>query len=201
MDILNLKEEFIIDESIKSYEFHQYQPDQIDLNRYNTEYRFNVNQQDLYLHISESYLQFTGQVLCKDNNAEIVLKAEDQLTMINNGLMYLFSSIQYSLSGKEIEDIRNPGETTTIMGYLSYSSDFEKAEGLNQLWYRNGSTDFKTKTSFNVLHKHIVVNSTPNGTFSFLIPLKHIFGFCKSYNKVLYGFKHELILNRKSNDH
>ena len=201
MDKLNLKEEFIIDESIKSYEFHEYQPEQIDLNRYNTEYRFKVNQQDLYLDISESYLQFTGQVLRKDNNVEIVLKPEDQLTMINNGLMYLFSSIQYSLSGKEIEDIRNPGETTTIMGYLSYSGDFEKTEGLNQLWYRDGSTDFKTKTSFNVLHKHIVVNSTPNGTFSFLIPLKHILGFCKSYNKVLYGFKHELILNRKSNDH
>lgn len=37
MDKSNLKEEFIIDESIKSYEFHEYQPEQIDLNRYNTE--------------------------------------------------------------------------------------------------------------------------------------------------------------------
>ena len=35
---------------------------------------------------------------------------------------------------------------------------------------------------------------------SFRIPLKHIFGFCEDYDKILYGLKHSLTLVRKSDD-
>ncbi|XP_065651126.1 uncharacterized protein LOC136079321 [Hydra vulgaris] len=38
---------------------------------------------------------------------------------------------------------------------------------------------------------------TTKGTFSFCIPLRHIFGFCDDYNKVIYGFKRTLTLVRK----
>jgi len=33
-----------------------------------------------------------------------------------------------------------------------------------------------------------------------MVPLKHIFGFCDDYNKVVYGFKHTLTLVRKADD-
>ena len=38
------------------------------------------------------------------------------------------------------------------------------------------------------------------GTFSFRIPLKHIFGFCEDYDKNVYGLKHSLTLVRKTDD-
>jgi hypothetical protein len=38
----------------------------------------------------------------------------------------------------------------------------------------------------------------PKGTFSFRIPLKHMFGFCEDYDKIVYGRKHTLTLVRKS---
>ena len=38
------------------------------------------------------------------------------------------------------------------------------------------------------------------GTFSFRIPLKHIFGFCEHYDKIVYGLKHCLTLVRKTED-
>ena len=38
------------------------------------------------------------------------------------------------------------------------------------------------------------------GKFSFCIPLKHIFGFCDDYDKVMYGINHGLSLFRKGND-
>ena len=34
----------------------------------------------------------------------------------------------------------------------------------------------------------------------FKIPLKHIFGFCEDYDKVVYGFKHELSLTRNNDN-
>ena len=40
----------------------------------------------------------------------------------------------------------------------------------------------------------------PIGSFSFRIPLKHIFGFCEDYDKVVYGLKHTLTLTRDNNN-
>ena len=43
--------------------------------------------------------------------------------------------------------------------------------------------------------RHNYINSpVPKGTFSFRIPLKHIFGFCGDYDKILYGMKQTLTL-------
>ena len=53
---------------------------------------------------------------------------------------------------------------------------------------------------WNVRKQSIINNSDPKGSFSFRNPLKHIFGFCEDYDKVVYGMKHALILTR-NNDH
>ena len=54
---------------------------------------------------------------------------------------------------------------------------------------------------WNIRRKYIINdNVNPKGSFSFKIPLKHIFGFCEDYDKVVYGFKHTLFLTR-NNDH
>lgn len=39
------------------------------------------------------------------------------------------------------------------------------------------------------------------GSFSFRIPLEHLFNFCENYDKVMYNCKHELQLNRQSDDY
>ena len=43
--------------------------------------------------------------------------------------------------------------------------------------------------------KGLLFSSNPRGHFSFNIPLSHIFGFAE-YEKVIYGQKHTLTLNR-----
>jgi len=47
---------------------------------------------------------------------------------------------------------------------------------------------------------YIIQKPDPKGTFSFRIPLRHIFGFCDDYEKVVYGFKHQLTLVRKGDN-
>ena len=73
---------------------------------------------------------------------------------------------------------------------------------MNQLWQRDtaDSTDPTVNTGFRSRQDYIIKQSADKGTFSFCIPLNHIFGFCDDYNKVLYGFKHTLTLNRKADD-
>ena len=107
--------------------------------------------------------------------------------------MYLFKSIQNELSGQEIEKKKYPGQATTMLGLLKYPNDFSKSKGLNQVWYKDTMTEAKTKTvGWNVRRLYIVKNSDPRCTFSFRIPLKHIYGFCEDYDKVVYGLKHTL---------
>ena len=47
---------------------------------------------------------------------------------------------------------------------------------------------------------YVTNNSDPKGTFSFRVPLKHIFGFCEDYDKVVYGLKHILTLTRNGDE-
>ena len=48
--------------------------------------------------------------------------------------------------------------------------------------------------------QYIIVNSNPKGIFSFRVPLKHIFGFCEDYDKVVYELKHTLTLTRNNDN-
>ena len=115
--------------------------------------------------------------------------------------MYLFKRIRYDLSGQEIETLVHPGQATTMLGLLKYPDDFSKSKGLNQLWYKD-TTDAAAEANagWNIRRQYIVVNSNPRGTFSFKIPLKHIFGFCEDYDKVVYGLKHNLTLTRNDDN-
>ena len=117
--------------------------------------------------------------------------------------MYLFKNIKYQLSGQEIEFILNPGQATTMLGVLKYPDDFSKSQGLNQLWYKDTSTTAildNANIGFMIRHNYVIRTPVPKGTFSFRIPLKHIFGFCGDYNKILYGMKQTLTLTRDHNN-
>ena len=55
-------------------------------------------------------------------------------------------------------------------------------------------------TGFSIRRFYIIINSNPKGSFSFKIPLKHIFGFCEDFDKVVYGLKHNLTLTRNDDN-
>ena len=39
------------------------------------------------------------------------------------------------LASYEIEVLQNPGHASVMLGMLKYPDDFNKSQGLNQLWY------------------------------------------------------------------
>ena len=101
-----------------------------------------------------------------------------------------------------IESLNYPGQATTMLGLLKYPDDFSKAQGLNQLWYKDTATIAAKadNNEFAARHAYLIQSSTVKGTFSFTIPLKYIFGFCENYDKIVYGLKHILTLVRKTDD-
>ena len=197
--ILRITDPIPKDDSIDRYEEIVYEPVAgTNLNAPGQDIRLTIETQDIFTHPSESYLIVEGRLLKADNNS---YGNDDLVSITNNGMMYLFKRIRYDLSGQEIETLVHPGQATTMLGLLKYPDDFSKSKGLNQLWYKDTTHDAETaNVGWDVRRYQIIRNSVPKGTFSFKIPLKHIFGFCEDYDKVVYGLKHNLTLTRNDDN-
>ena len=199
-DILQITEDIPVDDSIYEYEYKEYNPI-VGTNLNRGSIVLTIESQDIYTHPAESFLVIEGQLLNINNNDYANV---DTVTLINNGIMYLFSDVRYHLASHEIEVLQNPGHATTMLGLLKYPDDFSKSQGLNQLWVKdenNGEAQFDdTQANYNngyfIRQKYIIGDPLPNGTFSIKIPLKHFLGFCEDYKKILYGMQQRLTLTR-----
>ena len=145
--------------------------------------------------------------------------ADAEIALINNAMMYLFSAIKYELGSTTLESISNPGQITSMLGYLSYPDDFSTSAGLKCCWSKdttNNASSLKYTRSVDApaagytpaenpnynqgfaTRKGFLFSSNPRGCFEFHIPLTHIFGFAE-YKKIIWGLKHTLTLTRGSN--
>ena len=208
-DILQLTEDIPVDDSIYDYEYKEYNHiTGTDLNRGSIV--LTIESQDVYTHPAESFLIIEGKLIKTATapgpnppaGSDLVYDIGDEVTLVNNGMMYLFSDVRYHLASHEIEVLQNPGQATTMLGLLKYPDDFSKSFGINQLCYKDTNPDASIagNQGFNLRQEYIIQSSNPRGTFSFKIPLKHFLGFCEDYRKVLYGMQQRLTLTRTSNN-
>ena len=211
-DILQITEDIPVDDSIYEYEYKEYNPIAgTDLNRGSIV--LTIEAQDIYTHPAESYLIVDGRLTREvapvgpaDPNDPLALVDADLTTLINNGIMYLFSDVRYHLASHEIEVLQNPGYASTMLGMLKYPDDFNKSQGLNQLWApdtpipNNNIVDNVDNLGYKKRHEYIIKKSDLKGTFSFKIPLKHFLGFCEDYKKIIYGMQQKLTLTRTGNN-
>ena len=197
-DILQITEDIPVDDSIYEYEYKEYNPiTGTDLNRGSIV--ITIESQDIYTHPAESFLNIEGQLIKNNDNNYLI---NDEITLINNGIMYLFSDVRYHLASHEIEVLQNPGHASAMLGMLKYPDDFNKSQGLNQGWAPDSGTGTPVSDEnigFKIRQNYIINMPEGNnnkGTFSFKIPLKHFLGFCEDYKKVLYGMQQRLTLTR-----
>ena len=91
----------------------------------------------MFVHPSESYLIFEGRLKKAVNTA---YANADEVALTNNAIMHIFSRIEYHVFNQFIESLYYPGQATTMLVLLKYPDDFSKAQGLNQLWYKDTAT-------------------------------------------------------------
>jgi hypothetical protein len=216
-EILDINEPHHYDESISSMDFYEYTPQtQANNNITGSQISLTINNQDIYTLPSKSYISIKGQLRRAGNNNAFT--ADDEITLINNAMMYLFTGIRYELGNTTIETIIYPGQTTSMIGYCSYPDDFSKSAGLACCWIKDTNVTADSNkysasaaapaagytpgdnANYNegfAIRKGHLFSSNPLGCFEFNIPLSHIFGFAE-YKKVIYGMKHTLTLTRGS---
>ncbi|XP_066590777.1 uncharacterized protein [Prorops nasuta] len=178
--LLNIIETPHYDNRINNIEIHYYNPYVNSSLNHNDEIRIPIQQQDLVVLPSESFLLIEGDVSAiAANNATI---DENKLFLDSNGAAFLFNEIRYELNGVEVDRCKNVGITTTLRNYALLSS--------------HESTTLKS-ASFDINSKNPIKNFQ---YFSFCIPLNKLMGFFDDYKRVIVNARHELILIRSCND-
>ena len=218
-EMLDINEPNLFDESISSMNFYEYTPQtQANNNTSGHQISILINNQDIYTLPSKSYISIKGQIRRAGNNNAYVV--DNEITLINNAIMYLLTGIKYELGSTMIESISWPGQITSMIGYLSYPDDFSTSSGLNCCWSKDTSDNANSakyvasvgappagytpgeNPNYNqgfAIRKGYLFSSNPLGCFEFHIPLTHIFGFAE-YKKLIYGLKHTLTLTRGSDN-
>lgn len=155
-----------------------------DLNN-DGEIRYKIQPGSQYLLPSKSYLYMECNIRKSDGTK---LKKDDEITLVNNAPMFLFSRITYAINGIPIEDINDPGIASLMKGILSYSSNLSKQNRFGWILDSTSSLEYK-------IIKYIELR---DGKITFCIPLSHIFGFAECFNKITYG-EHSLKLWKTNN--
>ncbi|KAL4153873.1 hypothetical protein QTP88_001706 [Uroleucon formosanum] len=145
----------------------------------NDEIRISVLNMDSYTLPCESYIYIEGKVNKPSD-------AAGEVRFSNNGLAFLFSEMRYKINGIEIQKLKSPGVSSCLKAYCSYTPNDLNALK-NSAW--NSAMDSEDNKNF-----------MSNNVFTGCIPLKHLFGFCEDYKKILLNCNQQLILNRASTD-
>lgn len=176
-DILNVENDFVVDDTITGYEMHSHLPYASQTLNNNDEITIPINQQDIFTHPSKSILYVEGNVNAKKLAAEDAVAVQ----LVNNAIAFLFEEIRYLVGGVEVDKIRNPGIATTLKNLLSM---------------RDNNKNRRENACFS----GALSNVEADGTFKFHIPLHMIMGFMEDYDKIILNVKQELVLLRSASN-
>ena len=118
--ILNFQEKYTESDTIKSYEYNEYQPTSGSNLNISGNITIRIENQDEFYHPRRSYLLVKGN-LVKENGTQYDANAAAALA--NNGVMHLFSNVKYELAVQEIESVNNPGIAGVLMGTSKFPYD------------------------------------------------------------------------------
>ena len=192
--MLNVTEKILEDTSVYSVDYFPFNP--IQGTQYNSPgiIQIDILNQDEYYLPHLSWLQFDIKLTKLNGDAY----AAQDVTLGNNGLMYLFQNIKYLLGGNEMEGVNHPGQATTMMGILKYEKDFP---GLSMCWTLDTNDSIANNAGFVKRKGYIfALENDDKGIASFGVDMEHFSGFAEDYDKVVFGQRQSLVFNRKAND-
>lgn len=196
--IFDLKSTVPEDESKEKINYSEHHPQNGTLLNPPGNYQIIIENQDAYFLPSKSYLRVEGK-LTKENGRELI-NNEDLSTLVNNAVMFLFQRIEYQINDKIIEYVNEPGYATLMKGLLSYPYQYAITGG-NCGWSLDEFEDYTledtVENNVGFRNRYSVHNVNNDRNINFIIPLKHIFGFCEDYRKVVYGVRHSLHFIKK----
>ena len=179
-DYLTLGELPHQDDSIDKREWQEHSPININADNPNIQITYS----DQWTLPSEAYIQITGEIV---KNADGSSYGDgDKVGLVNNGPMFLFKRLTYKIDKQVVEEVTNPGVASLMTSLVDYSDDYLNVMGEQLIVIKDTAYNDteNTNTGF--------VKRKSHKKFGVCIPLKHIFGFARGFNKVVYGVNHAL---------
>lgn len=178
MDILDIKNGPVFDETLWEKEYHTHNPYASSKLGNNDEIRIPIQHQDAYTLPCESYIYIEGRVTKTNGDPGT------KVAFTNNPMAFLFEEIRYEISGIVVDSTKKVGISSTLKGLVSMST--------------NDTNALKTGGWVLPNAKKFLPNSS--GYFDFCVPLKLLLGFAEDYKRIIINVKQELVLLRSSCD-
>lgn len=179
MDLLNVTEKLIEDNSIVRSEIYSYDPFSPNKFNNNDEIKILIPDIESYTLPCESFLYIEGKLTNDGTFSE-------NMKFTNNPIAYLFKEIRYDLNDLTIDSVRDVGTTSTLKGYISYNDGDSKK-------LQNAGWCPKSKPADKIL-------IDKKGFFNVCVPLKMLMGFFEDYKKIILNAKQQLVLIRSNDD-
>lgn len=170
-EILDIFQKPVIDNSVRSCNEHTYSPSGSPNYKHSDTVIFMINNMDLNLNVSESYIDIEGTFTPTE--------AGKKCYLANNAILGLFDEIRYEMGGQKVAECRKPIITTAMKNMVSFGAS---------------QTNSLSSTGWGLTEQNQVLVDSTSHTFSGRIPLKNVFGFAEDYKKGIISVKHELTL-------
>ena len=165
------------------------------LNQSDQHIEFTIGEDNHYHQIGNSYLEFDITVRRK-NNADF--GNNNPVRMTNNAFAYVFKDARLSItSGGDLKHIKNVGQISTITRALTIKDGglLSQFDNINEKVVTNidgtqndaDTTEIIRITSLKktlFVNHNIVGPEIKRGKVKGQLPLEHVFGFCKTFEKI-----------------
>ena len=156
--------------------------------------RFNIRQDNLLLHWTNSYLVLDGQMVKKANGA--AYEDTHLITLIHNAVPHMFSNAKLTIGNKSVEYIQEVGHVSSMMYAVLFPRSKGKCDGLQFMWFPDTTNEAKDDNKgFAVRRNYLLVQPGTKGKFKLYVPMFMFFGFMENF-VVLKGYPMEIELVR-----
>ena len=152
---------------------------------------FEINNQQTYLNLSESFLLCKFKFTKAGNNTNA--------TLVNDFFWKMFDSVRLYIGTQEVEAVDYVSAVSEMMKFTLYTFSDRMGKGSVEGFIPDMSTGTNTDPGY-IQRKGMYNDDTKaENSFTVAVPLKGIFGFC-DHDKVLYGLKIRFQLQRNDNE-
>ena len=155
--------------------------------------RFNVRQDNLLLHWTNSYLTLEGQL--KKKTAGTAYTNAQLISLVHNAIPHMFSNVKLTVGSKLVENVNQIGHVSSMMYDVLYPRSKGKCDGLEFMWLPDTVNAVADNKGFAARRSYLMAQSTTVGKFKLRIPLHMFFGFMENF-AVLKGYPVEIEMVR-----
>ena len=157
--------------------------------------RFNIRQDNLLLHLTNSFLEIRGQLV--QATTEAVMPAGAAITFIHNAIPHLFDNVKITVGNQMVENVNCPGHVSSMLYNVLYPRSKAKIDGLEFLWVPDTDTAASAddNTGFAIRQNWIIDKPNTRGKFKLRLPMFMLFGMFENF-LALKGYSYEIELVR-----